>query len=89
VNTLREYEVEIDRLVALTDKFKSRKGLRFLSQEIRRKLWRDRDRAKKVAALADEAATRLECENPDMLPTRPLPRFEAVYQGGIWASAIQ
>lgn len=86
---LAEYDAEITRLEGIRNKWKARRKLRELSCEMRRMLWQDRARAMSIARRADDAASKIESENDDMIPTSPMPRFDGLFSGGIWHPAVQ
>ena len=88
-STLAEFEQAIDEQISNHDVWDARYQLRLLSAEIRRMLWRDHNRAKMLAKKADNAANMIENTNDDMVVTRPMPRFDGLYSGGIWHPPIQ
>ena len=86
--TLAEFDAEVTRLEGLSDVWEARESLRGLSATMRRMLWRDRAKARAIYDRADDIASRIEAETPDMMPTGREPRFPAVYQGGVWSPAV-
>lgn len=88
MDTLAEYQAEIQRLAGLPDQWQARADLRYLSVDIRRKLWRDRKAALAVAKQADDAAGKIEVGTPGMIRTDREPRWPAAYQAGIWSREI-
>lgn len=89
--TICEYESMIVELSTSEDRLAARCRLRDLSREIRRIAWSPafRSAAHEAAAGADDAAATLERDHPELGVTAPLPRWEAVHQGGCWSPEVR